>query len=205
MKQASRYCMMPGTTYLLDPRQMWYTLTTVRLSEVLHHRLLHKLQNSHHVPDKAFAWLKSCLTGGSGWLWRASAHNGRTCDPEGGILSPLLFVCFINDLPLAIQTDPLLFADDVKLYCRVDSDIDVAHLHHQLGVLDVLWCTGQRPGAWLWTHWSARVWHCHVRHKPIVGTYTIGGVALERVPVMKDFWASWRKVNFRRSRGFDHV
>ena len=35
-------------------------------------------------------------------------------NPEGGLISPLLFACYINDLPDCVQTDCVLFADDVN-------------------------------------------------------------------------------------------
>ena len=40
--------------------------------------------------------------------------------PGGGVLSPLLFACFVTDLPGAIQVD--MFADYVKMYGRIDSE-----------------------------------------------------------------------------------
>ena len=52
--------------------------------------------------------------------------------PEGGLLSPLLFACFINDLPASIETSTVMFADDVKMYCRVDNDSDVLYLQRQM-------------------------------------------------------------------------
>ena len=62
----------------------------------------------------------------SGW---APVPSGT---PEGGLLSSLLFACYINDLPDCVQTDCVLFADDVKLYGKVDSPADADHLQQQL-------------------------------------------------------------------------
>ena len=107
----------------------------------VNHRLLpHKLENSFSVSDKAIAWFKKSYLSGrkqrvvvkgkcSQWT------DVRSGTPEGRILSPLLFVCFMNDLPQALNTESLMYADDVRLYCRVDGESDVRHLQHQLDQL----------------------------------------------------------------------
>lgn len=46
--------------------------------------------------------------------------------PQGSILSPLLFALFINDLPDLISTEILLFADDLKLFTKINT-IEDAH------------------------------------------------------------------------------
>ena len=86
---------------------------------------------SYHVSGNAIKWLQSFLTdrkqrvtvNGKCYAW-ISVRSGT---PEGSQLSPLLFALFLNDLADKIQTNALLFADDVKLYhkitCPHDSEL----------------------------------------------------------------------------------
>ena len=163
-----------------------YTDYSSAFQSVSHKLLLHKLQNSFQISYKAIYWLKSYLSDrkqrvvvkGKCSRWT----DVRSGTPEGGILSPLLFVCFINDLPLTLQTNSLMFADDVKLFCRVDGDNDVGHLQLQLDQL----CRWSRAWGLSLNPSKCKVLSLSLRRKPIVGEYTVGGVVLDRVSVMRD-------------------
>ena len=99
------------------------------------------------MTGKALSWIKSYLSEReqrvvvngqcSAWI---PVPSGA---PEEGLLSPLLFACFVNDLPSVVRSKCLLFADDFKLYARVDSLNDV---RHQQADVDAL-C--QQSAAWL--------------------------------------------------------
>ena len=43
--------------------------------------------------------------------------------PQGTVLAPLLFLCFVNDIPLNVTSKIKLYADDILLY-RTISSID---------------------------------------------------------------------------------
>ena len=98
---------------------------------VPHQRLLAKL-SSYGIVGKTLEWIKSFLTSRrqrvvvngevSGW---SDVTSGV---PEGSVLGPILFLCYINDLPPAIQNKVTVFADDTKIYSEVESVEDCRNL-----------------------------------------------------------------------------
>ena len=56
--------------------------------------------------------------------------------PQGTVLAPLLFVCFINDLPDKITSKMCLYADDVLLYSTINSVEDCYTLQEDLNTLN---------------------------------------------------------------------
>jgi len=55
--------------------------------------------------------------------------------PQGTILAPLLFLCFINDLPNNISSKIKLYADDVLLYATIHTEQDCYQLQKDLDSL----------------------------------------------------------------------
>ena len=56
--------------------------------------------------------------------------------PQGTVLGPLLFLCHINDLPLAVDSTVRLFADDCLLYRDIKSFDDHVKLQSDLDKLE---------------------------------------------------------------------
>ena len=103
--------------------------------------------------------------------------------PEGGLLSPLLFFMFFNDLPNAIsKSNILMFADDVKLFKQVNSNDDAADLQSDLSELckwSKLWKLNLSPP-------KCKHFRMSLKKQPVSKSYFIDDSALENVSRIRD-------------------
>ena len=68
---------------------------------------------------------------------RSEAAEVLSGVPQGTVLGPLLFLCFINDLPESIKSSQAkLFADDSLLFGVIKNDSDRALLQKDLSALE---------------------------------------------------------------------
>ena len=89
---------------------------------VPHERLLMKLE-SYGIEGQVLWWVRDFLTGRK----QRVVVNGKESSwgevlsgiPQGSVLGPFLFVCFVNDLPETVYSAISLFADDTKIFARV--------------------------------------------------------------------------------------
>ena len=97
----------------------WYTWISARPLTQSHMCLLVKLK-ANGIKGKLLNWIQSFLTNRK----QRVSINGSLSDesavvsgvPQGSVLGPLLFLIYVNDIPGAICSSSLLFADDTKLY-----------------------------------------------------------------------------------------
>ena len=148
---------------------------------VPHQRLIHKLR-CYGISGKLLVWIEKFLTTRT----QQVALNGFSSDwtevvsgvPQGSVLGPLLFLVFVNDMPETVRSSIMMFADDTKLYSRVDTLQN--ELQPDLEAL-VRWSeTWQMP----FNKKKCKVLHLGRRNPNC--SYAIGGTELETVQVEKD-------------------
>ena len=131
-------CFLEEITKWIDvgsPVDIIYLDFQKAFDKVPHQRLLLKLK-AHGIGDSITDWIEQWLTdrrqrvvvGEEVSNWK-SVLSGV---PQGSVLGPILFLIYINDLDDSITSNVLKFADDTKLFRKVNTDGDKQHLQNDL-------------------------------------------------------------------------
>ena len=131
-------CFLEEITKWIDvgsPVDIIYLDFQKAFDKVPHQRLLLKLK-AHGIGDSITDWIEQWLTDrrqrvvvdGEVSNWK-SVLSGV---PQGSVLGPILFLIYINDLDDSITSNVLKFADDTKLFRKVNTDGDKQHLQSDL-------------------------------------------------------------------------
>ena len=106
--------------------------------KVSHRHLLLKLEH-YGVRGPTLSWIGDFLTNRTqrvmieGTLSEAATVTSGV--PQGSVLGPLLFLCYINDLPACVSSHIRLFADDCLLYRTINAQHDTVILQEDLNIL----------------------------------------------------------------------
>ena len=108
---------------------------------VPHQRLCHKL-SFYGIRGDTLSWIRNFLIGRHQKVTiNGCSSNCTTVTsgvPQGTVLAPLLFLCYINDLPKNVISKVKLYADDVLLYNTIHTEDDCLILQEDLHSLQ-LW------------------------------------------------------------------
>jgi len=109
--------------------------------KVPHCQLISKLK-AHGITGNIVRWIEHWLNGRkqrvviNGYLFEWI--NILSGVPQGSLLGPLLFVIYINDIDDYVGSRILKFADDTKIYNKVNSVEDIEIFANRLGSIDFM-------------------------------------------------------------------
>lgn len=107
------------------------------------HKLLLLKLSTLNIDAHVLIWIESFLSQRRQYVYanNASSHVSAVSSgvPQGTVLGPLLFLIYINDLPLRITSVIRLFADDCVVYRKITTQDDLLIL--QADLLKITdWC-----------------------------------------------------------------
>ena len=116
-----------------------YLNFAIAFDTVPHQRLLVKLKG-YGICGKVLQWIAAFLDGrrqcvivsGSKSSW-SPVTSGI---PQGSVLGPILFVCYINDMSEVVESPAHMFADDTKIYRQITTQSDQETLQADLKQLE---------------------------------------------------------------------
>jgi len=105
---------------------------------VPHGRLIPKLSD-YGVSEGLLGWIQSFL-GDRRMRVNIRGNFSEWIDvisgvPQGSVIGPLLFLCYVNDIPDWMLNSIILFADDIKVWTRINNSQDSTGLQDDLDTL----------------------------------------------------------------------
>ncbi|MCP4494297.1 MAG: reverse transcriptase family protein, partial [Gammaproteobacteria bacterium] len=108
----------------------------------VHSELLRKLATEFEIPHNLLIWLRSYLSNRTYRVSANSAYSGMkhvlSGVPQGSVLGPLLFLCYVNciqDARFSETCEIAMFADDIVLFKPIPSRNDLIAFQGDINVL----------------------------------------------------------------------
>ena len=160
---------------------------------VSHKHLLYKM-SKYGITDQTLNWVTAFLNDRTQRVViRGTASESCYFTirmPQGSVLGPILFLIYINDLPLGVISPLSLFADDSKIFTRITSAKNVGRTDTNTNGNDVLQRDLNSIKEWA-TKWKMEfnIDKCKIMHLGRLNpghTYTMGDTELTETTEEKD-------------------
>ena len=126
---------------------------------VPHRRLIKKLA-AYGIRGQVLQWIENFLTGRKQQVVvqgvSSSVEAVKSGVPQGSVLGPTLFILYVNELPELVQSNMKMFADDVKLYRKIESHTDFEILQDDINTL----CEWSKKWLLQFNIQKCKVMHC---------------------------------------------
>lgn len=162
-----------------------YTDLTAAFDKLNHSIAIAKLHRLG-VSGNLLHWFRSYLSGRQLMVsigdCISDTYPASSGIPQGSHLGPLIFLLYFNDVNLVLEVPRLAYADDLKIFLRVQSINDCQFLQQQLEVF-ANWCRINRmvvnPG-------KCSVITFSRKKESIAFNYQLSGTTIERTTHVKD-------------------
>ena len=160
---------------------------------VSHRHLIYKM-SKYGITDQTLNWVTAFLSDRTQRVViRGTASepcNVTSGVPQGSVLGPILFLIYINDLPLGVISPLSLFADDSKIFTRITSEKNVGKTDTNTNGKDTLQGDLNNIKAWA-NKWKMEfnVDKCKIMHLGRLNPghkYTMGNTELTETTEEKD-------------------
>ena len=119
--------------------------------DTVNHNLLIKKLENFNIKNKAINWIRSYLTGRTQQTQigdrLSNEREVKTGVPQGSILGPIFFICYINDIFKSCKNSQmLLYADDTVMYKKISDNqrfLDMHEFQQDVNRL-IKWCQVNR-------------------------------------------------------------